>query len=194
MLGRVLIASAMRAAPDENLRSPSVPYAVELDVRQVHRQAFDRVHRRQRRLDVAGHAQVAAVHVQRVRHADVVHGLRQRLQDLPWRDAVVGMRLVEVEHALIELEGRDAARVHHLEPDALGVRDGPGDVVVDRALVVVRRQHAQQEVIAAEHRVGALVDNRRIAHLHVGLARVDRQHGRLEARGVTHLGVAVAGR
>ena len=52
--------------------------AVELDVGEVDRQALGRLHGRQRRVDVAGHAQVAAVDVQRVRHAELVHRPRQR--------------------------------------------------------------------------------------------------------------------
>ena len=75
----------------------------------------------------------------------------------------------------------------------LGGVHGPGDVVLDRATVLLGRELAQEEVVAAEHDERAFVDDRRVAHLHVRLARIGRQHGRLEAGGVAHLGVAVAG-
>ena len=52
--------------------------AVELDVREMDRQAFGGVHGRERRVDVARHAKVAAMHVQRMRHAELVHRPRQR--------------------------------------------------------------------------------------------------------------------
>ena len=73
----------------------------------------------QRRLDVAGHAEVAAVDVQRMRHAELVQRARQRVHHLARRDLPVHVRLVDVELALVELEGRDAARVDHLHAHRL---------------------------------------------------------------------------
>ena len=102
------------------------------------------------------------------------------------------MRLVNIERPLIELEGADAAGIDDLDRDRLRRIENPADVVVDSLLRLAGREHAQQEVIAAEHRVSALVDDRRIAHLEVRLARVDRQHRRLKASRVTHLGIAIA--
>jgi hypothetical protein len=69
----------------------------------------------------------------------------------------------------------------------------PCNVVVDGLLVFLRCEHAQQEVIAAQHGVAAGIEHGRIAHFHVRLARIDRQHRRLERSRVTHLGIAIAG-
>ena len=193
-LGERSTASAMRSAPEENLRSPSVRVAVELHVREMDRPAFGGIDRRQRAVDVAGHAEVAGVHVQRMRHAQLVHGAAQRRDHLARRDAVVHVRLVHVQLALVELEGADAAGIHHLDGDGLRGVQRPGHVVVDLRLARSGGEQPQEEVVVAEQRVGALVDDRRVAHLHVGLARVGRQHRRLEAGGVAHGGVAVAGR
>ena len=57
-----------------------------------------------------------------------------------------------------------------------------------------RGEHPQEQFVVAEHDVGAVVDDRHVAHLQVRVARVRRHHRRLEGRGVAHLGVAVAGR
>ena len=117
--------------------------AVELDVRQVQRQALGGADGRQRRLHVAGNAEVAAVHVQRMRHAELQEPARQRQQDVAGRDAVVGVLLVEIEFALVELEGADAAGVDDLDRDRLGGVHGPGDVVLDlREIVLARRSGA----------------------------------------------------
>jgi formylmethanofuran dehydrogenase subunit A len=56
------------------------------------------------------------------------------------------------------------------------------------------RHHAQQEVVAAEHRVAALVDDRRVAHLHMRVARVDWKDRGLEARRVAHFRIAITRR
>ena len=70
----------------------------------------------------------------------------------------------------------------------------PGDVVLDELEVdFFSAMSAQQEVVAAEHDEGALVEQRRVAHLQMRLAGVGRQHRRLEAGRVAHLRVAVAG-
>ncbi len=102
------------------------------------------------------------------------------------------MLLVQVHLPLVELEGGDAARIDHLDADAVGRVQGPGDVVVDQLLVRARGHQAEQEVVAAQHDVSALVHDRRVAHLEMGLAGVDRQDRRLEAGGVAHLRVAVS--
>ena len=119
MLGYFFRSSAICAAPEEKWRSPLGAVAVELDMRQMQRQALGGADRRQRRLDVAGDAEVAAVHVQRMRHAELQQAARQRQDDVARRDAVVDVLLVEIELALVELEGADAAGVHDLHRDRL---------------------------------------------------------------------------
>ena len=70
---------------------------------------------------------------------------------------------------------------------------GPGDVVLDALEILLCRELTQEIIVAAEHDEGAFVDHWRIAHLHMRLARIGGQHGRLETGGVAHLGIAIAG-
>ena len=143
--------------------------------------------------DIAGNTEIAAVYMQRVDDAELLECPGERHDDLPRRDVVVDVLLVEIELALVELEGADAARIDHLDGDGLRRMHGPGDVVFDGLEILLGRELAQEEIVAAEHGEGALVDHRRIAHLHMRLAGIGREHGRLEAGGVAHLGVAIAG-
>ena len=108
------------------------------------RQAFRRADRGQRRLDIAGDAEIAAVNVQRMRDAELLQRARQRQDDLPRRHVVVDVLLVEIELALIELEGADAAGIDHLDGDGLRGVHGPGDVVLDRLEVLLGRELAQE--------------------------------------------------
>ena len=57
---------------------------------------------------------------------------RERQDDVARRDAVVDVLLVEIELALVELEGADAAGIDDLDRDRLRGVHGPGDVVLDR--------------------------------------------------------------
>ena len=167
--------------------------AQELRMRHVQAQAFRGAHRRERRFDVAGNAEIAAMDVQRMGDAELLHRAGERLDDLPRRHVVVDMLLVEIELALIELEGADAAGIDHLHGDGLCGMHGPGDIILDRLEVLFRRELPQKVIVGAEHDESAFVDHRRVAHLHMRLARIGRQHGRLEAGGVAHLGIAIAG-
>ncbi len=167
--------------------------AQELGMRHVHAQAFGGAHRGERRLDIAGNAEIAAMDMQRMGDAKLLHGARERLDDLPRRHVVIDVLLVEIELALIELEGADAAGIDDLDGDRLRGVHGPGDVILDRLEVLLGRELAQEIVVGAEHDEGAFVDHRRVAHLHMRLARIGGQHGRLETGGVAHLGVAIAG-
>ena len=167
--------------------------AVELDVREMDRHAFGGLHGGERRCHVAGHAEIAGMDMQRMRYREFMQRTRQRRKNRARGHAVMRMRFVDVEVARVELECADAPGVDDLDGDALGGIQRPGNVVVDHTLVGARGHQPQQEIVVAEHGVAALVDDRRITHFHVGLACVDRQHGRLEARGVAHLGIAITG-
>ena len=167
--------------------------AVELHVGEVQRHALARAHGLQGGLEIAGHAQIVAVEMQRMDDAQLVHGARQGGDDAARRDAVVRAGRVQAELAGVELEGADAAGIDGLHRQRLGRLQHPADIVVDRALALVGRHHAQQHVLVAEHDVAALVDERRVRQLGMGVAGVAGDHGRLEGGGVAHLGVAVAG-
>ncbi len=155
--------------------------------------AFRGVDRRQRGLDVAGNAEVVAVDMQRMRHAELVHRSRQRPDDRARRHAVMRHGIVDAERAAIELEGADAAGIDHLDRMGGGRPDHPGDVVVDLALRGATRQPPQQELVIPQHDVGALVEDGDVGHLHMGRARVRRHHRRLEGGGIAHRRIAVAG-
>ena len=133
------------------------------------------------------------MNVQRMRDAELLQGARQRQDDVARRDMVIDVLLVEIELALIELEIADAAGIDHLDRDGLRRVHGPGDIILDRLEILLRRELAQEKVVAAEHGEGAFVDHRRVAKLHMRLPRIGRQHGRLETGGVAHLGIAIAG-
>ena len=131
--------------------------------------------------------------MERMRDAELQEPARERQDDVARRDAVIDVLLVEVQPALVELEGADAARIDHLHRDSLRGVHGPGDVVLDLLEVALFRDRAQHEVVAAEHDERALVEERCVSQLEMRLARVGRQHRGFEAGGVAHLGVAIAG-
>ena len=167
--------------------------AVELDVCHVHRQPRRRLDGVQRRGDVAGDAQVAAMDMQRMGQPQLVHRAGQNGQNGARSDAVIGAGLVEVEGAGVELEGVDATGIHHLDGEALGRRQHPGDIVVDRGLPGVGGDQVQQEIVAAQHQIAAGVDIGNVAHFHVRMPGVGAQHRRLESGGEPHLDIAGAG-
>ena len=70
-------------------------------------------------LHIAGNAEIAAMDVQRMGDAELLQRTRECEDDLPRRHAVIDVLLVEIELALIELEGADAARIDHLDRDRL---------------------------------------------------------------------------
>ena len=61
---------------------------------------------------------------------ELLDGARQRQDDLPRRHVVIDMLLVEIELALVELEGADAAGIDDLDGDGLRRVQGPGDIVL----------------------------------------------------------------
>ncbi len=128
-----------------------------------------------------------------MRHAERGQRVGQRGQDGARRDPVEGAFLVEVEPAAVELEGADPAGIDDLDRQRLGGVEGPGDVVADRVRAGAVLDQAQEQVVVAEQDVGAFVQERHVGHLLVGLARIGRQHRRLERHGVAHAGIGVAG-
>jgi hypothetical protein len=125
--------------------------------------------------------------------AQLVHGARQGANDAAGRHAVVRTFGIQAEFAGVELERADAAGIDGFDGERLGRLQHPADIVVDRSLTLIGRQHAQQHVLVAEHDVAALVDERRVRQLGMGVARIAGDHGRFEGGGVAHLGVAIAG-
>src|SRR5665648_209505 len=175
------------------LAIPLRPIGVELDVGEVDRQSFRSTDRGERRLHVARHAEIAAVDVERMGDAELFQRAGEIDDDLPRRNAVIGVLLIEIELALVEFEGADAAGIDHFDRDGLGRVHGPGDIILDGLEILLLRELAQEKIVTAQHGEGAFVDHGRVAHLHMRLARIGRQHRGLEAGGVAHLGITIAG-
>ena len=87
--------------------------------------------------------------VQRVRHAELAQRLRKGVHDLARRDLPVHVVLVDIELALVELEGRDPARVDDLHAHRLRGVDGPADVVADALEVFAAAQHLEEQLVVA---------------------------------------------
>ena len=115
--------------------------AMELDMGQVDGLPFRGVDGGEGGADVARNAEVARMHVQGMRHAQVCQGAAQPADHLPRRDPVAGIRFVNVEGALVEFEGIDATGIHNLDADALGGTQGPGHIVVHGSLLSTVGQH-----------------------------------------------------
>ena len=88
-------------------------------MRHVQRQALRRADGGERRFDIAGDAEIAAMHVQRMHDAELFQRAGQGHDNLPRRHVVVDVLFVEIELPLIELEGANAAGVDHLDRDGL---------------------------------------------------------------------------
>src|SRR5215831_4116563 len=127
-------------------------------MRHVDAQAFRRAYRVERGLDIAWDAEIAAVDMQRVRDAELLHGAGERQDYLARRDLVIDVFLVEIELALVELEGADAAGIDNLDSDGLRGMQDPGDVILDRLEILLGRKLAQEIVVRAQHSEGAFVD------------------------------------
>ena len=52
-------------------------------------------------------------------HLQILERLRQRLQNLAWRDAVVNVLVVEIELALIEFERGNPTGIHDFQRQRL---------------------------------------------------------------------------
>ncbi len=85
--------------------------------------------------------------MERMGDAKLLKGARQRQDDLPRRDMVIDMLLVEIELALIELERADPARVDDLDGDCLGRVQVPRDIILDSFEVFLGRELAQEIIV-----------------------------------------------
>ena len=155
--------------------------------------ALQDLHRLERRGDVAGHAQVVAVQVQRVRQAQLVDDAGQARDDLRRRHlAVAGDRLGEPLGVLAPLPGRDAAGVDRLHAVGLGRPDVPGHDVPGPLGLAGLEQVEHDLVVGHQHAAALSTMGVSRSSSCVCLARQDR-HGRLVDGGVAHAGVEVAG-
>ena len=124
-----VLGQRQRLAVERVLVAFAAAVAVELDVRDVGAVAFEGLHRFERRLPVAGHAEVVAVDVHGMRQAKLGRRLGDAADDLPRRDVEVIDRLVEAVDVagLMALPDFDAARVHELRRVTLRRAEQPGD-------------------------------------------------------------------
>ena len=169
--------------------------AVELDVGDVPAMPLEGFHRFQRRLPVAGQAQVVAVDVDRMRQFQCVHRRRRFADDLPRRDTEVIDGFVHRVHvaAGVALPNLDAARIDQLDGVRFGGAQQPGDEALQLfGLPLLNRPH--HEMVIAGQDVEALVDTRRIVEFFVGVTRHQGRDRRVKSRGVAQADVLVAGR
>ena len=113
--------------------------AVELQMGEMQRQALRRRDGRERGLDVAGDAEIVAMDVQRMRHAELVDGALQRLDDGARGDAVERHDVVERECTHVGLEGDGAAGIDHLDAERARRCQRPGHVVANGGRALARR-------------------------------------------------------
>jgi hypothetical protein len=125
-LGWLFTYSTSGAALLLNVRLVGVAAAVtvELDVRQMPARIAERLHRLERGVPVARHAEVVAVDVHGMRQPQLVDRARDVLDDLPRRDAEVRDVLVETVHIAARqlLPHLDAAGVDDLRCEPLAAR------------------------------------------------------------------------
>ena len=168
--------------------------AVELDVRHVHAVALGRLHGVERGRVVAAVAEVVAVHVRRVRQAQLVDRLDEGAGHLQRRqreglDALVDVGDVVVALPLPLLVAAGIDQLHAHRPRRV---HPPGDGVPEVPLAPGAQQVVQEHVVAEQH-VEALVDHRRVVELLDHVPRRQRRHRGVEGGGVAERGVAVAG-
>ena len=147
-----------------------------------------------RRLHIAGDAEIVAVDMRRMGHAEIGDGLLKQFHDGAGGDAVIGHLVIEIEGAGVELEGFGAARVDDLEANRLRMLKRPGHIVFQ--LVAAGAPAAQQlerVVVIAENDERRRVDDRDGGELGLRLDGMGRDHRRLDHRGVAHLRIADAG-
>ena len=168
--------------------------AVELDVRQMAARVAERLHRLERRPPVAGHAEIVAVDVDRVRQPQLVDGARDLFDDLPRRDAEVRDVLVQAVHVAARqlLPDLDAAGIDDLRREAFGRSQQPGDER-SQPLRLVALDRLHDVVVVAHEDEEPLVDAGRVVELFVDVPRGQRRDRGVEGRGVAHAGVLVAG-
>ena len=152
-------------------------------------QALRGVDRGERRLDIAGKAEIVHVQMQRMAYAGRVHGALHALENLARGEAVFRHHVVEREGPHILLERVDAAGVHAFNADGPRRLQRRADIILHdvRALIVAERR--QHERLVAEHGQERLVDDRNVRQFEMGVQRVMWRYGGLDHRGVAHLRV-----
>ncbi len=169
------------------------PVAIELQVGQMQRQAFGRLDGGERGFDIPRQAEIVAMQVQRMRHADLVDRALQRLDDLARGDAVERHDVVEREFPRIGLECRRAARIDDLDAERAGSRKRPGHVICEHRRRLVPAQQIEQEIVVAEHRQNRLVDDGNVRELQMRVKRRVGRDRRLDHTGEPHCRIAAPG-
>ena len=81
--------------------------------------------------EIPGYTEVAAMRMQWVWDADFHHCIGQRSHDLTGGDAIVLVRLVDIEFSLVELERADPPGIHGFDGHALSCVEHPRDVIMN---------------------------------------------------------------
>ena len=170
--------------------------AVELNVSDVAAMSFECFERLERRGPVAGHAEVVAVDMDRVRAVcSCIDGLSHFANDLTRRHVEGIDQLVDAVH----IAGRvlfpdfDTAGIHQLDGVSFGCPQQPGDERLHPLRVAVANR-LHDVVVVAHQDVEPLVDTRRILEFFMGMACRERRDGGIKGGCVSESGVLVAGR
>ncbi len=156
-------------------------------------QTLRRVDGGERRLHIAGKAEIVHVQMQRMAYAGRVHGALHALENLARGEAVFRHNVVEREGPDILLEGVHAAGVHAFDADGARRLQRRADIVLHDVEALIVAERGQHERLVAEHGQERLVDDRNVRQFEMGVQRVMRRHGRLDHRGVAHLRIEPAG-
>ena len=159
------------------LLRPLGAVGVELDVRQVRRQALERVDGLERRARCCRPRRgccrgCAAGAARRARAARAPACART------WRGVTCQCTCCSSTSSLrwLNLKAEMPPGLTTFTPIALAGVDGPARCSRGSARSCSRRaalgQQLQEQLVVAEHHVGAVVEHRHVAHLHVGMARV----------------------
>ena len=125
--------------------------------------------------------------------SEFLGGCRERPENVPGRHRQRRMRLVDIQLPLVEFEGVDSTCVDDFDRHRRAGCDHPSDIVVDLVLAGSRCDHAQEHTIVSQYHVSSGIQPRRIAHLHVRLPRIGRQHRWFKTGRIAHLQVTPAG-
>ena len=155
----------------------------------MHRAAVGSLRRGGERIGCARDAEIVAMHMRRMRHAERLDCLVQRHQDGARGDAVGGNHVVEIEVADVLLERGGAARIDDLHAEAARHVEHQADIVADRLRALAASQEVEKEGIVAEHHEAGAIDDRDVLELEMRSQREKRRNRRLHDSRETHLGI-----
>ena len=196
-IGRQIPVRAERVRDARRLGAHAAPVVaavrMELQMREVRSMALQHLHRLDRRLEVAGDAEVVAVQVDRMRQMEIVGDGREVRDDHRRRHPVVAFdRRVQRVRVLAPLPRLDAAGIHRFHAVCLRRPYEPRDDVF-RALGFAGLEQIEDELVVGHEHERRLVDDRDVVQLLVRVTRGQDRHGRFVDGRPPHAGVQISG-